>query len=63
MRLLAWLRHRSVDDTVFPYVERSGVGRPPAGPYLILDREGPVLGTAGKAPTGGSQRLLTVNVH
>jgi ribosomal-protein-alanine N-acetyltransferase len=47
-RLLAWPRHRSIEDTL-AFVEWSDqVWRStPAGPYLILDREDRVVGTTG----------------
>jgi RimJ/RimL family protein N-acetyltransferase len=47
-RLLAWPRHRSIEDTL-AFVEWSDQAwcNTPAGPYLILDREDRVLGTTG----------------
>jgi hypothetical protein len=47
-RLLAWPRHRSIEDTL-AFVEWSDQawGSTPAGPYLVLDREDQVLGTTG----------------
>src|SRR4029453_2392914 len=47
-RLLAWPRHRSIEDTL-SFVEWSDQvwGRSAAGPYLILDREDRVVGTTG----------------
>ena len=47
-RLLAWPRHRSIEDTL-SFVEWSDQvwGSSPAGPYLILDREDRVVGTTG----------------
>jgi RimJ/RimL family protein N-acetyltransferase len=47
-RLLAWPRHRSVEDTLsFLSWSDQAWGSTPAGPYLILDREDRVLGTTG----------------
>ena len=47
-RLLAWPRHRSVEDTLsFLSWSDQVWGSTPAGPYLILDREDRVLGTTG----------------
>jgi RimJ/RimL family protein N-acetyltransferase len=47
-RLLAWPRHRSVEDTL-SFLEWSDQAwaSTPAGPYLILDRGDRVLGTTG----------------
>jgi len=45
-RLLAWPRHRSVEDTLSFITWSDQVwGNTRAGPYLILDREDRVLGT------------------
>jgi RimJ/RimL family protein N-acetyltransferase len=47
-RLLAWPRHRSVEDTLsFLAWSDQAWSSTPAGPYLILDREDRVLGTTG----------------
>ena len=47
-RLLAWPRHRSIEDTLsFVKWSDQAWGSMPAGPYLILDREDRVLGTTG----------------
>ena len=47
-RLLAWPRHRSIEDTLsFIKWSDQAWGSTPAGPYLILDREDRVLGTTG----------------
>jgi len=47
-RLLAWPRHRSIEDTMsFLTWSDQAWGSSPAGPYLILDREERVLGTTG----------------
>ena len=46
--LLAWPRHRSVEDTLsFLTWSDQAWGAPLAGPYLILDREDGVFGTTG----------------
>ena len=47
-RLLAWPRHRSIEDTLsFIRWSDQAWGSTPAGPYLILDREDRVLGATG----------------
>jgi len=47
-RLLAWPRHRSMEDTLaFVAWSDQAWNSGPAGPYLILDREDQVLGTTG----------------
>ena len=47
-RLLAWPRHRSVQDTLsFLSWSDQAWGSTPAGPYLIFDREDRVLGITG----------------
>jgi len=47
-RLLAWPRHRSIEDTLsFMRWSDQAWDSTPAGPYLILDREDRVLGTTG----------------
>jgi [ribosomal protein S5]-alanine N-acetyltransferase len=47
-RLLAWPRHRSIEDTLSFLTWSDQVwGSTLAGPYLILDREDRVLGTTG----------------
>lgn len=47
-RLLAWPRHRTLDDTL-AFVQWSDQiwGSQLAGPYLVLDREGRVIGSTG----------------
>jgi hypothetical protein len=48
IRLLAWPRHRSVEDTpAFLRWSDQTWGATLAGPYLILDGEDGVLGTTG----------------
>jgi [ribosomal protein S5]-alanine N-acetyltransferase len=47
-RLLEWPRHRSVEDTLaFVSWADAAWSATPAGPYLITDRDGRILGSTG----------------